>query len=248
MLHSGPYFFQTTRPRTRWMSLSHPEWLYILPTQDIDGATLYLDCYNQADTKTTKSVSLGDLKYGKAIWVDISHSLRTYAVSSGTLRYIHAYIDDTSYDDLIYYTYTPTGDDIRAIYYHNSAGGLDSLVTTAEQLTAYEFQSLETKKAMELDFIQGWDHTSRITNTRASKIETLHTGHRPAGEIRSLVENFFLLKRGYEYREIATDFPFLMPIIPLVSTQQLPASRSSIQQVSFQYKYASDQRAYDRTI
>lgn len=244
--YTGPYAFLSTKPINRYMSLDHPEWLYIWPTQDIDAAELTTVLYyNSDELNTTRTISLGDLKTGKAIWVDISHDTRNYSASGEDPVKIEMYITDPIYDKLTYHCHSPIGDNTRAIYYFNSLGGLDSLVVTTAQQESYEFNGVEQKKPMETGFTLAQDYMSRITQTRGNLLQQVHTGHKPSGEITAL-RDLFLIKRAYEYRLLEPNYPFLVPIIPQVDSISFPSTRENLKQLSFSYKYATEQRAYDR--
>lgn len=247
--HTGPYAFLTTKPIKRRLSMDHPEWLYILPTQAISSANLTYKLTYTDDATTTKTIALGNLLVGKKIQVQIGNDILDYEQwnPTKTIRFIEFYISDPGYDKLTYYPYSPVGDDVRAIYYHNTFGGVDTLILEGSQQDSYDFNSEQTQKPLNISWTLHNDPQRKTLNQRGNITRQVHTGPKPAGELVAL-RDLFMFKRAYEYRVLQTNHPFMVPIIPNENSITFPSTRENINKLSFSYQYATEQRAYDRVI
>lgn len=245
--YTGPYAFLTTKPGNRRFSMDHPEWLFIMPTQDIASAELTCRVVNSVDSASNLNISLGNLQKGKVIWVDISDSVRSYDdyADGNPIKYIKFFITDEVYDNITCYPYNPAGDDVRALYYLNSFGGLDSIIIEGQIQDTVNYDYQEVIRPAEVGYTLASDMLRKHQVTRADKHVTVNTGHKPGSEILAL-QDLFLTRVAFEYKVLEPDYPFQVPIVPIDNQLALPSNRQNIKQATFSYMYATRQRAYDR--
>lgn len=252
---SSPYTFLTTKPQKRLISTLHPERLYILPHEDIPTASLRA-VVTYTDGTTEEHVLISnvnlDINGGQVREFDVSYAKRDYnnLNSAKTIKYfqIHLYKSAakmTGGDYIQYYPYTPSSDQLKAIYYHNSWGGLDSLICEGDQQVSRQFQGDQTAIPLEAVY-DGQQHQFRWMDPVFRTQQSVNTTNRPAAEIDAL-DDFFMLKRAYEYKRKSGGH-VLLPIIPEQPEVIMPSSRSNIKKLSFSYRYAFEQRARDRSI
>lgn len=205
-------------------------------------------------THTAEVVSFEDnfkLRNGEAQYFDISYATRNYdalnvakTIKSFIIRIESPdFADQSAQDHIVCIPYTPTGDNIKAIYYNNSYGGLDSIICTGDQQQSIETQNILSSKAEELGYEQG---SSQITALNPSFInaEQAHTGNHPKGEIEAL-HDLLTLKSAVEYQMI-NGVELFIAIIPLGNGISFPSKKANMKSLSFSYRYAFEQKAIDR--
>lgn len=255
IITSLPYQFLTTKPQRRLISTDHPEWLYILPNVDIPGASLVATCYWQSGgniTYTLISADELDLNGGEVRYFDISYAKRNYANldPAKTIAYIRIQINaaaidsgEKDYIDLV--PYTPVGDDITAIYYRNSQGGMDSLICAGDVQEAIEIDGLQVATPLEAVYDTQAAQYSWVDPSYRTDI-SVHTGAKSTRELKAL-KDLMLIKSAFEYRE-ADGVLFTKDIIPEQLSVSMPSSRTNIKKLSFIYRYAVSQKAIDRAL
>jgi len=250
MGNNNSFSFLTTKPQRRLLSKLHPEWLYVLPKVTMTTERLVADVtYTDG---TTTSYTLIDtealtLRAGEVKYFDVSYAKRNYdnMNPAKTIKYITIKITSSQgFGDFVtYFPYTPNGDDIKAIYYHNSQGGVDSLICESDIQESRSFDGLVTASPMESVYDTNAAQFKYVDPSFRSEF-SLSSGQKPAKEIFAL-HDLFSIKRAYEYEEIAGG-KLLTPIIPEQRDITFPSARTNIRQLSFTYRYAFDQRAIDR--
>lgn len=253
IIPSSPYTFLTTKPLTRRMSTAHPELLYVLPHQAISSHDLAAVCHYTDGTTSPLVIKAGlSLNASEVKRYRIGYDAVDYdAVQpTKTLKKIVISIADESTgvalgESLTYYPYTPQGDYVQAIYYHNSLGGVDSLICEGDQQVSRQFGGYMT--AIPLDAVyDGQAHQYKWVDPTFSTTKGMNTGAMPRGEVEAL-HDFFSLKRAWEYK-VKNGGVILNPIIPEQPEVSFPSSRTNMKKLSFGYRYAFDQRAIDRPV
>lgn len=258
MLFKPPYTFLTTKPQTRLLSKSHPEWLAVLPIVDITAPEVKAIITYTDDSTAELVLASPTLRMGEAQYIDVSYATHDYDAETPakTIRHIivrvesEDFADQSAQDFVKYYPYSPKADnnnpdksDILSIYYHNSYDGLDSIICIGDTASSIETDNLITEKPMDLNYQLG-DAQFAVANQTFRETFQVSTGSKPGLEIYAL-HDLFSLKAAYEYRVIS-GVPTLIPIIPAGNGIAMPSSRTSIKNLSFSYQYAYRGRAKDR--
>jgi len=226
----------------------------VLPIMDITSPALVaVITYPDDSTVSTDLIASGDLtlRAGECQAFNLSFATHDYdavtpakTIRSMIIRMESEDFEDQSAQDYIKcYPYTPKGDTIRALYYHNSYAGIDSVICTGDQQESIETTGYGTIKPLDLGYQLG-SAQIRHVDPYFSKIQQVHTGSKPAWEIFAL-HDLLTLKAAYEYRTIS-GVDILVPIIPEGNGIAFPAERNNVKQLSFSYRYAWEGRAIDR--
>ncbi len=246
------YILLTTKPKKRLLSIHHPEWLYFLPTAFIpnpyfkvklhfkDGTTSNHDLYQFPTTLRPSEVHYLDIGFSRFDYKSINPAKE--------LLFVEAFIliqgDFTIESSIHLYPVDYNTDQTRAIYYHNSLGGLDSLICTGDQLVGGNFFSTVRERPFEL----GYDNKNLQqyfpTNQSMRRTVEVFTGYKPKLEIEAL-DDLFLLKRAYEYISINGQYPDLVPIEPELETVTYQGDKENLHALSFSYKHAFSDRSID---
>lgn len=153
------------------------------------------------------------------------------------------FADQDAQDHIIYYPYTPKGDNIRAIYYHNSYGGIDSIICTGDQQHSIETTGYITHRPLDLGYDLGAAQI-KYADPYHQTISQVSTGPKPGLEVFAL-HDLFALKAAYEHRQIS-GVDVLVPIIPEGQGIAFPSAKTNIKNLAFSYRYAFEERAKDR--
>jgi len=251
MFFAAPYTFLTTKPQKRLLSVSHPEWLAVLPIVDISIPKLQaIVTFTDGTTSTYDLTTTGEflLSAGQVQCFDISYATRDYDSlnEAKTIRSfkISIYSPDFSTSDYIECVpYTPKGDLQQAIYYHNSYGGLDSLICTGDAQTVDSVQGMMTNKVKDDSFVADSSQV-RFVNPSFIRSRKLDTGLKPSGEIDAL-HDLLTIKQAYEYR-IVNGNPYFVPIVPEGSPIEYPSLKNTLKRMAISYRYSQIYRAIDR--
>lgn len=206
MLFKPPYTFLTTKPASRLLSRLHPEWLAILPIEDIANAAIYADVnYTDGTANFSEVLAIGDLLRAgevQAVRIDFQTIDWDAIVPAKSIRYIELTIRSggialTNDDPLRYYPYTPDGDlELqRAIYYHNSYGGIDSLICLGDQQLSIETTGYTTARPLDLGY-QLATAQYKYVDPYFTEVQQVITGKKPALELFAL-HDLFALKAAY---------------------------------------------------
>ena len=241
-LQSPEYQFLTTKPLTRRFSLSHPELLYVFPyvnlSTTLQAQLFYTDASQSSIINLTSTTSFTQ---GQVKAFDISEDTNNYTQQNQakTIERIEIDLPDEGSDKLILYPYTPKSSQVKAIYYHNSQGGLDSVICTGDQQNTTDFEAIQSVKALDLasNFA---DPQVKNTNQFFTDNFNINTGFMLQGEMNAL-KDLKLINTAYEYNN-GTFIP--IDIIP--DSLQLPSEKNNLKAASFSYKHAFEQRAIDR--
>lgn len=259
-LFDPPYVFLTTKPQNRFLSEDHPEYLSILPLQEpTDPVHLYINItyFDNADVEH-KLIDDLELAEGVAQHINISYAERDYkSITSGkTIRSITFYTKsaDTDFDfdteptndNLTYYPFVPKKDtaEIKAFYYHNSYGGLDSIIALGDHQESIEYRHLQTRKSIVVVNQNQTDHNYMMERGIATRTFTFWTGPKTKKEIQAL-RCLPLINRGYEYKDVDGQAS-MVPIIIQGDFIEFPTEMANVWNLKFTYRYSFDDRAFDR--
>ncbi len=255
-LFQEPYTFLTTKPRTRQLSRNHPEWLAVCvlePDGLADCLLRALITYTDGSTANHILIDEGDipaLLEGSVYAFEIGFDRYAYdaVTPAKTIKHIRIHLENAAFEDqlaqdhVIYYPYTPAGDYVRALYYHNSYGGLDSVICTGDRQRSVAAQGYESSRAEDIRALEvpqkvynhlGYEEQVKVT-----------TGAKPSGEIDAL-HDLLTIKSAFEYKDLSGE-AYLVPIIPNGDGFELPSEKTNVKMMSFSYRYAHTQKAIDR--
>lgn len=250
-----PYTFLTTKPATRWLSTEHPEQLYVLPNVDNLLPSLVANIlYKDGTTSEEVLIPVGDwtLKAGQARAFEVGYARWNYAnldptktIRSITISIYTSGAAIAGADAITYIPYTPAGDELKVIYYHNSYGGVDSLICAGDSQRSFTTDGLQVARPVELVY-EGEDQY-RMVQQRMRTDHSVNSGHKPRKEHQALID-LFLISTAYEYERISDDAYHLRPIILESAERALASIKTNIKNISFNYRYAFTQRAISRVI
>ncbi|GEM_PF-5816052 len=237
----------STRSLIRPFSMEHPEWLYILPVADKASASLTVTVYYTVGAPMVKSISLGDLRKSEVIDINISEANQKYSEVDNTRTISYMTMSVNSSDDaLTLYPIYPSkmSDVVTALYYHNSMGGLDTLICTGDYA--------DTMDAEKLVIEQPPDETKDVTthpqylaiDPQGFRGGDQHTGYKSEDELLAL-RDMLLLNKAYEYRVINGQ-QVLLPIQLQSTNVVLPSKKTNAKALRIQYRLASKDYALDR--
>lgn len=242
----------TTKPLQRSFSMDHPEWIYVVSTEDYASAQLRTIIWDRdgGQIAATVLLELGTLRAFEVRMLNISNAVYNYETHDPDepIKDIDIFIRSGSTDSAVIKLVpsTPTSESIRALYYHNSLGGLDSMICTGEQQQSNEFSFVNTEKPVELGFGLDDAPPMQSINQEVQTSFNVNTGYKPKAEIKAFTD-FFLIRRGYEYRQLNGSYQ-LIPIQPIMSALDHPSERASLHALSFGYKYAFTNKAMDQVL
>ncbi|REE01099.1 hypothetical protein [Marinoscillum furvescens] len=246
------YQFLTTRPQRRMISKNHPEFLYILPHQTVTSPKLVAVVTYTDNTSEKHELLATTLRAGETRMYDISYAKRNYDMlnPAKTIRKFIIRVDSPDYPDgtedyIECYPYTPTGDHIRAIYYHNSQGGVDSLICVGDEQEQIQANGIITAQPFEAVY-ESASQQFRYADPKFRTQHSLSSAAKPGKEVFAL-KDLFLIKQAYEYHKHDTVVT-RAPIIPEQEQLILPSAKSNIKRLAITYRYAFEQRAMDRVI
>ncbi len=237
----------TTISLIRPFSMEHPEWLYILPVADKNAATLsVLITYTDGNTDT-KVIPIGNLRTSEVVVINISEANQLYTEVDDTKTIQKMVMSVNSTDDtLTLYPFYPSekSDQVVALYYHNSYGGLDSLICMGDYSDTLEAEQLIVEQPI--------DETKNVTThpqflptyPRGRRGVDQHTGYKTEDELLAL-RDMLLLNKGYEYQSINGQ-QVLLPIIFQNASITLPSKKTNARAMQLQYRRASVDYALDR--
>jgi hypothetical protein len=248
-MYTGQYTFLTTKPAARRLCTLFSDFLYVLPIESVSldlNARIYYTDGTNALYKIEESVSLvaGSVEY----W-DISPATVNYAAvePSKTINRIKIYMgteDET--ETLNYYPYTPTNDELRAIYYANTAGGVDVVICTGDEQRSQGNEWIDSVSPQVLESSIQNIRNYGVSNQRARTGFTFHTSHRYSTREELLaLRDFDLLRTGWLYEEM-DNLPKMLPILLSAPIPYAPA-RANLVAVPISFNFAFDEKAFDRT-
>lgn len=241
----------TTKPKKRQISIDHPEWLYVYP--GVSNNDLYLRAlitYQDGTLAYEDIVALGNHVSYRVKIINIGYPARQYQFidPTKTIKSIELFINESEVDtidaSIILIPVKITSDNVRALYYHNSLGGLDSFICTGDKNQAIRLFKDLSNVALPLgyDITKGAAQIQPIEQqlTRSVKV---YSGNKPKGEIEAL-DDLFLIKKAYELK-IVNGSEELFSIIPTTEQLKHPEDRSNLQNSNFEYEYAFNDKAID---
>lgn len=236
-----PYQLLTTKPLKRRISTQHPEWAYVF---SFVAATTRLQATIHYTDGTTATISdmVGTVSLVPGVsYYDISYLRHQYHAITPlkTIASIVLSFEGLSGEQLTLVPFTPATDQVRAFYYRNSQGGIDSLITTGDFQNTPSYLQVETRNALRLDSSFDEPQVQTINQEFADKV-TVHTGYLPKAELQAL-SDMKLINWVCEYLNDA-----LIPIKVDSESLKLPSDRENTHATSFSYTYAFRQRAMDR--
>lgn len=250
-----PYLLQTTKPEKREFSMDHPEWIYVVPTEDTNNVYLYAKVYYTDESDQMYAVSaLKNLRKNEAVIFNISNSQVDYENLNPAkiIKYFELFIglqgslpQPAIGDKIICIpkSYAQDKETIRAIYYYNSIGGLDSIICTGEQQRSSVNRYITSEQPARLGFNLDAP-LIKDTNQEKTNRFLVNTGFKSKGEIQAFVEEFWLVRQGFEYRLVNGVYR-LLPIRPSADSMEIPGERENLQALEFTYEYAFRNRAND---
>lgn len=245
---TGPYTFLTTKPSQRLFSMDHPEWLYICPNEEIASAQLTVIIMYSDASKVVITIALGTLKLGEVQCLDISNKRRNYNQYNPTksISKITIYISDIENDHLILRPYTPQSDQILAIYYHNSYGGMDSLICLEDQQESIEMEGIVTAKPIDAAYDESSAQFIYNDGKFRSSVSTI-SGMLPKKELFAL-KDLFIIKKAWQYTEDSDNIKSLIPLIPESQSVVFPSGRNNVKKLAINFRYAFDEMAISRIV
>jgi len=243
-----PYTFLTTKPDARRMSTDHPELLYILPLDELAldlKAKIY---YTDATTTTITIQAAMDLRPGEVQIKNIGFESVDYVTHqpSKTISHIKIWLGtEDENEQLTYYPYTPDADQSIAIYYQNSAGGLDTLICLGDNQHTQSQDSIRTVSPLIFDEDLRNLRQYGLVGQRAITGKNTSVSHRYAtrDEVMAL-RDFDLFREAWTYEEFAGVNDFI-PII-LTSAIEFPSQRNNLVAPAITFQYRFESRAFDR--
>jgi hypothetical protein len=243
-MFSGAYTILTTKPASRLMSKDHPELLNVLP--HVDNPTLKLQA------KVTKQDASS-----------VTHLIDTFAARDGEVYSFQIGWDDEAYpdkanikkieiycggsygaaDDVItYYPVTMVADELVAIYYQNSYGGIDSLICKGSKQPIQKNESIAARSGGSLLK----DDSLRVNRTianRATRGNLVHTGYSTRKELYAL-QDLFLINHAWELMTLGGEERFVP--IDIDQSVSWPDNRENLQALPIRYRYSMEQKAITR--
>lgn len=252
-----PYSFLTTKPQKRLLSRLHPEWLYVLPIESITTPKLVAVIAHRDNSATSYTlIDTGDLvlRAGEVKCLDVSYARWDYdaveptkIIRSIAIRIESPDFEDQGAQDYIQYVPYPAaagfGDFSRALYYHNSMGGLDSVICSGDHQDTLSLDGYMTVQPLEAV----WDQATaqyRYADPTFLTYADVNVPVRPTREVFAL-KDLFIHKRAYEYQQ-GEDWQALVPIVVQGEELQLPAYRDNLKRLSLRYQYGFIEKAIDR--
>lgn len=250
---TGIYKFLTTRPNTRRLSKLDPEWLYVLPLQDIASASLYYTVYFDDGTDVLQNIDLGNLRQGEVKILDISYATVNYdsliPAGASYIRKIDMYVgsipSDTPSDLLTYLPYTP-GLERQAFYYANSYGGFDTLVCTGAIEESIKSTQSVVNRHLPHDANLADSPQYAARDARGRRYFDINTGNMSRLE-REALADMQIKKPIHAYKEISGT-PVLLPCILENNSMVLPGTYTNTTPFDFSLSYAWQDRALDRRV
>lgn len=243
--------FLTTKPQSRSISIDHPEWLYIYLEQTATQQYLKANItYQDGTTLLHELMSLGIPTGHDIIIANISYSEKNYQLlaPSKVIKTIEIFVGDAVADQseeyLVLIPIKYNSDNIKALYYHNSLGGIDSFICVGDSYVTESLFATITKRSLQLNYDSFADSEMVASNQQSQTIVKVYTGNKPKGEILAL-NDLFLLKSAYEWVEMDGVFE-LIEILPTTNEVNLPEDNSNLYNASFEYRYASANAAIDK--
>lgn len=230
------------------MSTLHPEWLYVMAHAGLNR--LYYKVYYTDGTDDTDFHAFDGLVSGAVGMIQVGYDQIDYPAMNPAktiLKVEFTLRNGVTVNDgetLTVYPYVPDGDSQRAIYYHNSYGGLDSVICEGDQQLSLEVSGITTRKEKGINFSVLTHVQLQVVNPRRISQHLLYTGHKPTREIQALAD-LFLIKSAYEY-VILDGAKYLLPIIPVDNAKELPSKKNNMKRISFGYQYAWEEKSMDR--
>jgi hypothetical protein len=244
-----PHTFLTTKPSTRRMSKSHPELLYILPLDERLNIDLRAKItYTDASTSTITAKAALDLRPGEVQVVNIGFETVNYpaAQPSKTILHIKFFLGtEGDNEELIYYPYTPDSDQSVALYYQNSAGGLDTLICAGDIQHRQSHDSISTVSPLVYD--EDWRNLRQygLAAQRAIAGKSTNVMHRYAtrDEVTAL-RDFDLFREAWIYEDVSG----VMDYVPILLTTpiEFPSERNNLVAPVINFQYRFESKAFDR--
>lgn len=228
------------------MSKIHPEWLSILPLEDISGDIRARITYTDGDTATTQVISSYDFKEGQVRHIDISFATTDFdAIEPAKTIYsikFDFYDGDPDEDFILCLPYTPRVENatLKIFYYLNSYGGRDTLIGKGDVQESILTEHLLTRRTLVTYNTNQVDHNYKLEQGTAKREIIFETGPFPRKEIKAL-RCLQLQKTVWQYFPITDAF---VPVIIEGNVLDYPTERESIWRAKFKYRYTFDERAF----
>jgi len=247
-MFTAPYTFLTTKPQHRRLCTLFPELLHVLPitggVYDLEARIYYTDGTNAAyEIEGSLLLAAGEVRY----W-DVSQYSQDYAAvnPSKTISKIKIWLGtEDANEQLHYYPYTPTTDELRAIYYNNTAGGIDTVICMGDEQRSQGNFAIDTVSPMVMEMEIQSLRQYGLSGQRARTGHTLHTAHRYSTSDEMLaLRDFDLLRTGWLF-EVVNNLPKMLNII-LTGSIPYAAARSTLVAVPITFQFAFEEKAFDR--
>lgn len=242
------YQLLTTKPLLRRICADYPELLYVLPLETLTASVLarvyWTDGTNDAYTlEADVPFTAGEVMY----W-DISPYTQDYAALQPlkTVDYVKVWVDVEDGGETVRgYVYTADTDQSRAVYYVNSAGGVDVVICAGDEQYTQENRAVDTVQPLVLDTTLQNLRSYDVTGQRARTGLLLHTHHAYATrEEMAALRCFDLLRRGWLWEAISGG-PRLLPVL-LADNIPYATARATAVAVPIRLRFAYDEQSLDR--
>jgi hypothetical protein len=233
------------------MSKDHPEILNVLPHVDsvTDPALIPLKLLAKITGGATAdyeinsfTARMGEVYSFQIGWDDVAYpdkaNITKIEIYCGT-----AFADYATADDVItYYPVTMVADELVAIYYQNSYGGIDSLICKGAKQPIQENESIAARSGVSLLK----DDSLRVNRTIANRAtfgNLVHTGYSTRKELYAL-QDLFLINHAWELMTLGGEERFVP--IDIDQSVKWPDNRENLQALPIRYRYAMEQKAITR--
>ena len=240
------YQLLTTKPTHRLLSKVHPEWVYILYTAANVAAKIFAELiYTDGTFEFVEIHNIGAVQASEVKIIDASYATLTSAADPAkTVSQIYLQTTDqggdrNTMDHLLYEPMDFQGDELRAFYYHNGQGGIDSLITEgrlqSNQKTPFSMLTVRNSLKSELSSISRPDE----------QVWTVNASDRlPVGEAQAL-RDLFTIRSAFELVPVSGGSVYL-PLVILSENVNYGSLIGGILPMSFSYKYAIDNQSNKR--
>jgi hypothetical protein len=244
---SGDYTFLTTRPGSRRMSTIHPEILKVLPHTANNPLLLNARIqYTDATPTAIYQIASWTARAGEVYSFQIGYNQISYP-SQALAWKIEIYCGTyaTAENVIVYYPYSYSADEVEALYYVNSLGGIDSIICAIpDQKRRDTIRSISAE--LNPDYMSNTkaQRQYRTIESSARTGKTLSTGYLPRLEDLHALQDLYLLDYAWIYQQVGGQDRFLP--VSIEQEADWPSEQSSLQALSINYQLSIDTKAYTK--